>query len=367
MLKSARGVASPRTAENSDAPPPSLSLVRSLTDEVGQVARDKIKRIHQITAQSKMLALNALIEAARAGEQGRGFAVVAQEVREVGTQVEALARELETHLSSRVGDLQAAVEAMAARSQEERLVDLALNAVELIDRNLYERTCDVRWWATDAAVVDCAATPDPERALYASERLGVILAAYTVYLDLWLCDLDGQVIATGRPDRYPGLRGRSVAGERWFQQARHVGSGDEYVCADVRREPDLANAQVATYAASVRDGGRASGRPIGVLAIHFDWEPQARAIVQGVRVSPADRDRTRVLLVDAQRRVLAASDDVGVLTEILDVAFGDTEKGVLRRRSDGRTTAYHRTPGYETYRGLGWYGVIQQEPDTGRA
>ena len=30
----------------------------------------------------------------------------------------------------------------------------------------------------------------------------VILGAYTVYLDLWLCDLDGKVIANGRADRF---------------------------------------------------------------------------------------------------------------------------------------------------------------------
>ena len=40
------------------------------------------------------------------------------------------------------------------------MVDLSLNAIELIDRNLYERTCDVRWWATNSAVVDCAASPE---------------------------------------------------------------------------------------------------------------------------------------------------------------------------------------------------------------
>ena len=49
---------------------------------------------------------------------------------------------------------------MTDRSRGERMVDLSLNAIELIDRNLYERTCDVRWWATDSAIVDCAATPD---------------------------------------------------------------------------------------------------------------------------------------------------------------------------------------------------------------
>jgi hypothetical protein len=340
--------------------PSTLASVSALTEEVRRIAQDKAGRIQQITAQTKMLALNALIEAARAGEQGRGFSVVAQEVRAIGSEVETLARELETHLSARVSDLQRAVDAMAGRAQDERLVDLALNAVELIDRNLYERTCDVRWWATDAAVTGCAIAPDEAAATYASQRLGVILSAYTVYLDLWLCDLDGRVLANGRPDRYPDVRGRSVAGEPWFREAARLSSGDDYVCADVCLEPGLRGAQVATYAASVREGGQASGRPVGVLAIHFDWEPQARAIVEVVRVSPEDRSRTRVLLVDGRRRVLAASDSQGVLSETLAIDLGGRQSGVERDPRGGTVTAYHRTPGYETYLGQGWYGVIIQ-------
>lgn len=341
--------------------PATLAGVSALTEEVRRIAQDKAGRIQQITGQTKMLALNALIEAARAGEQGRGFSVVAQEVRAVGSEVEVLARELETHLSGRIGDLQQAVRAMASRAQDERLIDLALNAVELIDRNLYERTCDVRWWATDAAVTACAEAPDEAGVAHASQRLGVILSAYTVYLDLWLCDLDGRVLANGRPDRYPGVRGRSVADEPWFRQAIRLSSGDDYVCADVCREPGLAGAQVATYAASVRKGGDTNGRPVGVLAIHFDWEPQARAIVEGVRVSPEDRARTRVLLVDARRRVLAASDGQGVLSEVLTIDPAGRQSGTERDPHAGGVTAYHRTPGYETYLGQGWYSVIVQQ------
>ena len=337
-----------------------LSAIAALTDEVGRVAGDKTRRIQQITGQVKMLALNALIEAGRAGEQGRGFSVVAQEVRAVGAEVEIIARELEAHLSGRIGDLQQAVRAMALQAQDERLTDLALNAVELIDRNLYERTCDVRWWATDAAVVDCADAPTPERAAHASQRLGVILGAYTVYLDLWLCDAEGTVIANGRPDRYPTVHGQSVTGEAWFQSAIRLRSGEEYVAADVRREAHLGGAQVATYATSVREDGRTDGRVLGVLGIHFDWEPQARAIVAGVRVAPADRARTRVLLVDARRRVLAASDGQGILTEVLTVDPKGNTAGVVRDARNGTVTAFHRTPGYETYLGLGWYGAIQQ-------
>lgn len=342
--------------------PPTVAAIAAMTAEARAIAGEKTKRIQQVTAQIKILALNALIEATRAGEHGRGFSVVAQEVRAIGAEVEGVAKELDAHLSGRIGQLQQAIAAMSARAQRERLVDLALNAVELIDRNLYERTCDVRWWATDAAVVACAADPAEAAAAHASQRLGVILSAYTVYLDLWLCDLDGRVIANGRPDRY-AVRGARVGDEPWFQQALRLRSGDDYVAGDVARQARLGGAQVATYCASVREGGLADGRPLGVLAIHFDWEPQARAIVEGVRVAPADRDRTRVLLVDASRRILAASDGKGILSETLPFLPEARESGADHDPRQGVVTAFHRTPGYETYRGLGWYGVIVQQPE----
>jgi hypothetical protein len=182
----------------------------------------------------------------------------------------------------------------------------------------------------------------------------VILSAYTVYLDLWLCDLDGNVIANGRPERF-NVRGQNVAGTKWFSQARGLGSGDDYVAGDIECQPLLGNAQVATYCASVRAGGKSNGKPIGVLAIHFDWEPQARAIVQGVRVG-AD-DKARVLLVDSKLRVIAASDGQDLLSEYLSLSLDGRRSGFHHDRS-GALIAFHATPGYETYRGLGWFGVI---------
>jgi hypothetical protein len=321
------------------------SLIARLTAEVNQIACEKTKSIQHITNQMKMLALNALIESSRAGAQGAGFAVVAQEVRSVGQQVEAIARELETQLTKRTGNLMSSIERMTERSRGERMVDLSLNAIELIDRNLYERTCDVRWWATDSAVVGCAAAPDPASVSHASERLAVILGAYTVYLDLWLCDLDGRIVASGRSDRFDVI-GQNVAATKWFREARDLRSGDDYVAGDVECQPLLGN---------VRAGGNANGKPIGVLAIHFDWESQARAIVQGVRVGAADK--ARVLLVDSNFRVIAASDGQGLLSERVPLALEGRRSGFYHDRS-GALVAFHATPGYETYKGLGWFGVI---------
>jgi hypothetical protein len=329
------------------------ALIARLTAEVNQIACEKTKSIQHITNQMKMLALNALIESSRAGAQGAGFAVVAQEVRNVGQQVETIAKELETQLTKRTGSLMQSIDKMTERSRGERMVDLSLNAIELIDRNLYERTCDVRWWATDSAVVDCAAAPSDATVAHVAERLAVILGAYTVYLDLWLCDLNGNVLASGRADRF-NVKGQNVAGTPWFRDARALRSGDDYTAGDVERQPLLGHAQVATYCASVREGGKAHGRAIGMLAIHFDWEAQARAIVEGVRVGD---DKTRVLLVDSNFRVIAASDGQGLLTERISLSLNGGRGGFYHDRS-GALVAFHATPGYETYKGLGWYGVI---------
>jgi hypothetical protein len=344
------------TAESSEAGEDQSdisALIARLTAEVDQTACEKARSIQQITNQMKMLALNALIESSRAGAQGAGFAVVAQEVRSVGQRVETISRELETQLTKRTANLMQSIEKMTERARGERMVDLALNAIELIDRNLYERTCDVRWWATDSAVVDCAADPGAANVSHVAKRLAVILRAYTVYLDLWLCDLGGNVLASGRSDRYD-VRGANVASTRWFSDALKLRSGDDYVAGDVERQPLLGNAPVATYCASVREGGDAHGKPLGVLAIHFDWETQARAIVQGVRVGD---DKARVLRVDSKVRVIASSDGQGLLTEHVPLTLNGKSSGVYKDRS-GSQVAFHLTPGYETYGGLGWFGVI---------
>jgi hypothetical protein len=348
---SAPANATEQTDDSSDI----SALIGRLTAEVNEIACEKTRSIQHITNQMKMLALNALIESSRAGAQGAGFAVVAQEVRNVGQQVETIARDLESQLTARTGSLMSSIAQMTERSRGERMVDLSLNAIELIDRNLYERTCDVRWWATDSAVVDGATAPSEATVAHVSERLAVILGAYTVYLDLWLCDMQGNVIANGRADSY-SVRGQNVAGTAWFRDARTLRSGNDYTAGDVERQPLLNGAQVATYCASVREGGKANGRAIGVLAIHFNWEAQARAIVEGVRV---DDEKTRVLLVDSNLRVIASSDGQGLLTERIALALNGRRSGFYHDRSGG-LVAFHATPGYETYKGLGWYGVIMR-------
>ncbi|KQO50403.1 MULTISPECIES: methyl-accepting chemotaxis protein [unclassified Methylobacterium] len=342
-----------------DHPADSLSmLVETSTQQLKALTHRSVGSIKSITRRMNLLALNALIEAAHAGERGAGFSVVANEVRTVAGEIEGLVSGLGNALGDGVDNLTQAVEHLASETRSARCIDLALNAVEIIDRNLYERTCDVRWWATDAAVVECALAPSEAARKHASHRLGVILSAYTVYLDLWLCSLDGKVIANGRPDRF-NVVGQDVSHEPWFARAKPLASGDDFAVANVARVAALNGAQSATYVASVRAGGETNGKAIGFLAIHFDWEPQARTIVEGVRLAPAERAHSRVMLLDAENRVIACSKGNGLLTERYPLRADGQSQGSYIDAA-GRLVAFHETPGYETYRGLGWRGVIEQ-------
>lgn len=331
--------------------------ILTLSREVSEIATKKIGEIQRVTATTRILALNALIEATRAGNAGKGFAVVADEVKTISEEIEDIANDLNQQMSTRTRALDQLWTKTMADVRGTRLADLALNMIDIIDRNLYERSCDVRWWATDSAVVDCLENPSADANRYATKRLGIILGSYTVYLDLWVIDASGRVIATGRPDRYPGAVGTSVAGATWFQRAMAGRDGTEFAVADVEINAALANKPVATYAAGIRRGGETNGELLGVLGIFFDWQPQAQAVVEGVRLEPEEQALTRALLVDSSGRVIAASDGRGTLTETFSLRHGGQKSGSYTDPA-GNLIGFALTPGYETYRGLGWYGVL---------
>ncbi|NBX02961.1 MAG: hypothetical protein EBR02_02620 [Alphaproteobacteria bacterium] len=333
------------------------TIIQTIQDEVQQFARTN----ETIAKHTNLLALNATIEAARAGEFGKGFAVVASEVKNLASQAANNSKELRTTVLARITQQTEQLSSQFEDTHYSRLSEMAQSLVQLIVRNLYERTADVRWWATDDAFYKCLEDITEENCAYATKRLSIINRFYSVYADLLLVDTNGKVVATSQPDLYRQAVGANVAGQHWFSAAMATHSGDQYIVDDIYNCPMHNNRGVAVYSAAVRRGGEIHGEVLGVLGVFFDWQEQARGIVcDEPNLTPVEWQKSRVLLLDNRSRIIAASDGVGLLTHFRLDNAGKTKCYYFDE--SGNTIAYAKTIGYQEYDGLGWWGVIVQQP-----
>ncbi|WP_313199032.1 methyl-accepting chemotaxis protein [Rhizobium sp.] len=340
------------------ATPRSMQVI---TDGIGNdLERFSADNTH-VVKQIKLLAINALIEAARAGEMGKGFAVVANEVQRLAQIASDIASKFESNVLGRIGLTRSMADSLVHEMEGIRLTDLAQTLVQLIVRNLFERTADVRWWATDTALWQALNDPSAERRTFAAERLGVINRFYTVYLDLVMTDLSGKVIASANPKFQRKLIGTSLSDEPWFAAARRCASGDDYVVDEVKRSGPHDNRTALVYATGIRDGGKVDGELLGTLGVYFDWENQGQSIVEKeANLPPHVADKTTVLLLDGNSRVIATTNPALLFTHFALANPGGQSAGSYYDNS-GSIVAYARTLGYEDYDGLGWYGVVVQQ------
>ena len=428
------------THEKADQAQSYLQTLENAADTIGSV----VLLIENISSKVNLLSLNATIEAARAGEAGRGFAVVANEVKAWAEQTAKAAGEIRERIlavqsiskevigtihsfnrsiediseysknisiatdqqTQVLAEMSNNAQTIARQFKERdalRLVEMALTLVQLIVRNLYERTADVRWWATDESLYNClnalheasraakevsapvvqkrpsmlarlfsqagsqadAATtakhdPLPDLIAYAQERLGLINRFYSVYLNLVLCDDRGNVVAMSYPDRFAVQQKVSVQSANWFKAAMDTKSGDQYVVDNIYYDKAHENKLVAVYATAVRQGGKIDGKILGVLGVFFDWEHQSHVIVADEpNLTEQEWVNTRVMLLDQGNRIIAASDNQNLLSVYSLNTEGKASGSYINAQNE--LVAFSKTIGYQEYDGLGWCAVIVQK------
>lgn len=342
-----------------------LTRIGELTQTMSKQLDQAFAEIQHINLQTRILSFNAQIEAARAGSMGAAFGVVAGEMSSLAARTTETSSKLDTETRESIASIIGTIRGLGGEIRGTRLADLAMTNIDLIDRNLYERSCDVRWWATDSSVVEALESGSEEDCEEASRRLGEILDAYTVYFDIVLCDPSGQVVANGRPNQFAS-QGSDQADAPWFQAAMNTQSGTEFGFQSVHRNRTLADGQhILVYSCAVRAGGKARGKVLGVLGVVFNWEALAQSIVKKTLISPEEKLYTRVCIVDAQGLVLADSRD-RLLAETLVLpnraALFALKQGHVIEQFAGapHLVAHALSPGYETY-ATGWHSVILQK------
>jgi len=235
------------------------------------------------------------------------------------------------------------------------LSDAAKFAINILKRNLYERTADVGYLATDSELVAFLARPgdDPEedeaRARICA-RLREYQQEYTVYDEIIVLDLEGRVRAnldaasTIRSSRDPLLRQTLAVDPR--------SQGDKYV--ETFRQTDLrpGKASALIYSQAILDAG--GTRPIGVLCLCFDFEDEMRRIFQDLALG---NGHAVVTILD-ERGVVIASANETVAAVGATLPFSLTEDFCLVSTGGREYLATTQpTDGYQGFFGLTWYGM----------
>lgn len=176
-------------------------------------------------------------------------------------------------------------------------------AISIVNRNLYERANDCRWWALDARLQRALAEGD---AAAAAEVLGSIHALYTVYALLLVFDPQGRVVAVSDPAQTHHV-GRRLSGD-WVGQTLGLRDSSQYVVS-AHEACGLYGAQgqapCLVYAAGVPHP--AGGATLaGGIAIVFDGQPQFRAML---RAALPSQPGSAALLVTRAGEVVASSDE----------------------------------------------------------
>jgi chemotaxis signal transduction protein len=162
---------------------------------------------------------------------------------------------------------------------------LASLAIDIMDRNLYERANDCRWWALTSAFRDHLAHGSEKK--YAQSKgqqmadlIGPILTyingLYTVYDNLLVFDRYANVIAVSNSE-YADLIGQTLT-ESWVKQTLMQRDSQSYSVSGFMTTPLYRNRPSYIYAAAIRSSD--SKQVVGGIAIVFDAEPQFDAMLR---------------------------------------------------------------------------------------
>lgn len=317
--------------------PDTLREIVEQSVEIGEDLGDVVINGELIASKAKAYALNPLLENIRAiGDQIRGIFVQA------------------------LGDLEQTV-AASLFSETALLADLSL---DIMDRNLYERANDCRWWAlTGRFRSQLAAGVDPEGARALGEVLAYINGLYTVYSLLLLYDTAGTVVAVSKPSA-AALIGQKIAGDA-VRQTLHNHDPQRYFVSPFEPSPLYGNRPTYLYHASVCDPQNPA-RTVGGIAIVFDAAPQFEAILRDTL--PLGSEGQEIagafnLFADEKNRVIASTHPgLKPLDELPfdSAAFKTGEASLFAWDNKNFIAAAARSQGYREYKnGDGYANAVR--------
>lgn len=232
--------------------------------------RDIRKASADINADLGLLVLNGQIASAR--KNAAEFMPVLEAIKQIGSDIASI-------FTASVNSLQ---EVTVMSSHLNNAGFLAALAVDIMDRNLYERANDCRWWALTSAFRRHLANPQPSAA--DKQEIGDILryinALYTVYTNLYVYNLQGEIIAAA-DNNQTQLIGQCVDEASGAHAALKCSDSQRYAVSPFAATGFYNHRHTYIYNAAITDLQQ-HDKVLGGIGIVFDSEPQFQAMLKEV-------------------------------------------------------------------------------------
>jgi chemotaxis signal transduction protein len=242
----------------------------------------------------------------------------------------------------------ALVESLVREKMSDVQAELATKAQYLIDvmvRNLYERTADVSFLATDRELCDFVSGLGGEREAM-RRRLRAYRDKYTVYEEIILLAPDGKVLV--QIDETSPVECSSDP------LLAATLAADHYV--ETFRATDLRPARREALVYSRRVCHPETGAAAGVLCLVFGFEEEMARIFQS---HGAGAGRSNMLLLDGANRIIASADPLWMPPGTQVPVNRDGQPGALLFAGRKYLVRTCPSPGYQGYPGPpGWQGQV---------
>jgi chemotaxis signal transduction protein len=148
-------------------------------------------------------------------------------------------------------------------------------AMDIMDRNLYERANDCRWWALSSTIAEVLAREQrsDQDAEIVDAILRTINGLYTVYTNILVFDAQGRIVSCSNESTLKG----SVLTDRWIASVLSLRDTQGYSVSEFAPTHLYGDRSTYIYGAAIRSS---QGLPaVGGVAIVFDSEPQFNAML----------------------------------------------------------------------------------------
>lgn len=236
-------------------------------------------------------------------------------------------------------------------------------AIDIMDRNLYERANDCRWWALTSAFKRKLALPELQREDLSELEaiLSYINNLYTVYSNLFLYDRSGTIIAVSKNSEHRFVG--SKIEEQWVRETLKITDTQRYSVSHFTKTPLYDNSSTYIYSAGITDGQNED--VVGGIGIVFDSAPQFEAMLEDAL--PRDKNGEMIegsfaLFSDRDKNIISSTSSIyrpGSRLDLDESYFslenGNGSSGIVELDGDFYIMGIHTSNGYREYKKHDFY------------